>query len=158
MRIEWVGEKIKISQKCLIKKCVKATLKELEQITNIVICVNCVDSHEMRELNNRMRGIDKVTDVLSFPSETLVPFEKVTLNSSESRDLIFGGNLFLGDMALCMDEIKRQAVEYGETENKVLARLVIHSVLHLLGFDHIKDEDHEVMEPIQNKILSKIVK
>ena len=61
-------------------------------------------------------------------------------------------------MALCMSEVQRQATEYCESENKVLARLVIHSILHLLGFDHIEDKDYEIMKPVEDKILAKVVK
>ena len=104
----------------------------------------------MKELNNNTRGIDKVTDVLSFPSFEISPFDKVPAVNSK--------NIFLGDMAICMDEVRKQMEEYAESEKKVLARLVIHSTLHMLGFDHIKDEDFVVMEPVQNKILNRVVK
>ena len=59
---------------------------------------------------------------------------------------------------LCLPVIFRQAEEYNESPKKVLARLAIHSTLHLLGFDHILDKDFEVMEPVQEKILKKVIK
>ena len=158
MRVEFVGEKLGLFKKLLIKKAIRMTLLELEQISKVLVCVNIINADEMKELNNRTRGIDKVTDVLSFPSEKLVPFEKVSLFANKFSNLLIKGNLFLGDMALCMQEISRQAEEYGESQNKVLARLVIHSILHLLGFDHIEDKDFEVMKPIEDKILSKVIK
>jgi len=158
MKIEFVGEKLNISKKGIIKKAVKQTLKELDQPKSVIVCVNIVNEQEMQELNKRTRNIDKVTDVLSFPSESLVPFEKVNPESKKSHDLVIKGKVFIGDMALCMSEVQRQATEYCESENKVLARLVIHSILHLLGFDHIEDKDYEIMKPVEDKILAKVVK
>ncbi len=158
MKIEWVGRKLSFAQKAVVKKSIKATILELEQPKSIAVCVNIVSPEEMQEINKRTRNIDKVTDVLSFPSASLVPFEKISIVSDESRELVIKGCFFVGDMAICMEEVARQAQEYGESEKRVLARLVIHSMLHLLGFDHIKDEDFAVMEPVQNKILDKVAK
>ena len=156
MKIEWVGSKLPFGYKCLAKKALKATLVELEQSKRISICINIISPEEMQDLNKRTRGIDKVTDVLSFPSATISAFEKV--QDVEEYENHGGGLFFIGDMAICMEEVQRQAIEYQETPRKVFARLVIHSVLHLLGFDHIEDSDHAVMEPIQNKILNTVIK
>lgn len=150
MKVEFTGKRLKCSSKAVVVRSFKATLKELEQIKNLSICVNIVSPSDMQEINKNMRNIDKVTDVLSFPSFDISPFEKVPALNSK--------NVFLGDMAICMEEVERQSKEYNESKNRVLARLVIHSTLHMLGFDHIKDEDYAVMEPIQDKILDKVVK
>ena len=150
MKVEFTGKKLPLSLKCVVKKAFKHTLKELEQTNKLSICVNIVTPEEIREINKQTREIDKVTDVLSFPSFEISPFDKVTAVSSS--------NTFLGDMAICMEEVEKQQEEYSESKKRVLARLVIHSVLHMLGFDHIKDEDYAVMEPVQNKILNRVVK
>lgn len=150
MKVDFVGNRLPCALKCVVKKAFKYTLKELEQVKNLSICVNIVSPEEMQEINKNMRGIDKVTDVLSFPSFDISPFAKVPAVASSHN--------FLGDMAICMQEVEKQMVEYNESKKKVLARLVIHSVLHMLGFDHINDEDFAVMEPVQNKILNKVIK
>jgi len=150
MKVEFTGNKLSYCLKCIVKRSFKETLKELEQVKNLSICVNIVSPEEIRQINKNMRNIDKVTDVLSFPSFDISPFDKVPAVNSKY--------VFLGDMAICMEEVKKQMVEYNESEKRVLSRLVIHSVLHMLGFDHIKDEDNEIMEPIQDKILNKVVK
>ena len=153
MKIEFVGKKLSCSLKRVVKRAFKMTLLELEQVKNLSICVNIVSPEEIQEINKHTRNIDKVTDVLSFPSFEVSPFEKV-----ESKVQVSSKNIFLGDMALCMEEVCRQMEEYGESKKRVLARLVIHSCMHMLGFDHIKDEDFAEMEPIQNKILNKVIK
>ncbi|MBQ9790068.1 MAG: rRNA maturation RNase YbeY [Clostridia bacterium] len=158
MKIEYVGNKLSFKDKCVISRAVRATLSELEQPKELAVCVNIVSPEEMREINNRMRGIDKVTDVLSFPSASLAPFEKISIVQSASKEMKISGGYFIGDMAICMEEVLRQSEEYGESKKRVLSRLVVHSILHLLGFDHIKDEDFAVMEPVQNKILDKLAK
>lgn len=158
MKIEWVGQKLSCKDKSVIKKSIKETILELEQPKNIIVCVNIVSPEEMQEINKRTRNIDKVTDVLSFPSASLVPFEKISIVSDESKEFAICGSFFVGDMAICMKEVERQQAEYEESKKRVLARLVIHSMLHLLGFDHIKDEDYIVMEPVQNKILDRVAK
>lgn len=149
MKVEFTGKKLCCSLKRIVLRSFKATLKELEQIKKLSICVNIVSPEDMREINKNTRNIDKTTDVLSFPSFDISPFDKVPADNH---------NVFLGDMAICMEEVSKQAIEYNETQKRVLARLVIHSTLHMLGFDHIKDEDNAVMEPIQDKILDKVVK
>ena len=150
MKVSFVGEKLSLKLKRVVKKAFKKTIKELEQVKNLAICLNMVSEDEIKKLNNDTRGVDKVTDVLSFPSFEISPFDKVQLNG--------GKNVFIGDIAICKNEVKRQMIEYNESEKRVFARLIIHSILHLLGFDHIKDEDYEVMEPVQNKILNIVVK
>ena len=150
MKVEFIGGKLNCSLKRIVKKSFKYTLKELEQVNNLSICVNIVSPEEMQKINNQTRNIDKVTDVLSFPSFEISPFDKVPETASK--------NIFLGDMAICMQEVQRQMKEYNESIKRVLARLVIHSTLHMLGFDHIKDEDYAVMEPVETKILNRVVK
>jgi len=152
MKVEWVGNKLSCMCKHTIKKAIKETLLELEQPKCVSVCVNIVSPEEMKEINKETRNIDKTTDVLSFPSHDVSPFEKVEKSQMDSK------LIFIGDMALNMQEVERQAKEYNETRKRVLSRLVIHSILHMLGFDHITDEDNSVMEPIQDKILDKVAK
>ncbi|MBQ3158728.1 MAG: rRNA maturation RNase YbeY, partial [Clostridia bacterium] len=105
---------------------------------------------DMRGLNKRTRDIDRVTDVLSYPNFTLAPYE--TLNVDENAQ---NGEVLLGDMAICLKQAKRQAKEYKVTVSQEVIKLVIHSTLHLMGFDHIKDEDYEVMQKEEDRLASK---
>ena len=159
MKVYFTGIGLGCHEKHLIKKSIKAVLAELDEPQKYIsVCVNVVSDNEIRELNKELRGVDKVTDVLSFPSAHITPFEKVVVTNDDAKFLTFKGKMTIGDMALCLPEIYRQTVDYNESKDRVLARLVIHSTLHLLGFDHITDEDFAVMEPLQDKILARVVK
>lgn len=150
MKISFVGQKICFCLKRKIKKAVDVSLKHLGWDSSCVeLAISFLSEEEMRELNNRTRNIDKVTDVLSFPNFEIEPFEKI------NQDAIIGGKIFLGDMAICLTRAKEQAEEFGHGLDKEVIKLVIHSVLHMLGFDHIKDEDFEVMSGEEEKIATK---
>lgn len=102
------------------------------------LCIRIVDAAESQRLNSEFRGIDKPTNVLSFPFEA-PPGIPVNI---------------LGDLAICSEVMQREAKEQGKLEEHHWAHLVIHGVLHLLGFDHIKNVDAEVMEALETKLLA----
>lgn len=110
------------------------------------------DNEEIKELNRENRGIDKETDVLSFPMLDCLD-GKVTVNPYD----LFGGVLLLGDIVISAERAKYQAEEYGHSLKRELGFLAVHSVLHLLGYDHEKGkEDEEIMFKKQEEILEKI--
>lgn len=96
----------------------------------IEISVLLVNDRRMRELNLQYRGIDKTTDVLSFP--LLEPGRGIPVSGSASGT----GNLPLGDIVISIPQTERQAAEYGEGFYSELSRLLVHGFLHLLGYDH----------------------
>lgn len=146
MKINFVGKKVDKQMKDQIKNAVKETLLRLNQSTaGLELNINFVDEAQMRELNARTRKVDSVTDVLSYPNYNLKPFETI-----EERDV------FLGDMAICLKRAEQQAEEYGWTLTNEVVKLVVHSVLHLMGFDHIKDKDYEVMNRLEKEIATKL--
>ena len=102
------------------------------------LCIRIVDAAESQRLNSEFRGIDKPTNVLSFPFEA-PPGIPVNI---------------LGDLAICSEVMQLEAKEQGKLEEHHWAHLVIHGVLHLLGFDHIKNVDAEVMEALETKLLA----
>ena len=109
---------------------------------------------EIRKINSEYRGIDKSTDVLSFPfNEFEIPGNFDNIEESVDAFNPETGELLLGDIILSTDHIKEQAIEYGHSETRELAFLVVHSMLHLIGYDHMVDEDRVVMEERQRKIL-----
>ncbi len=100
---------------------------------------------EIQELNNQMRGIDRVTDVLSFPM-----FEGKDEMSAEQN-----GSVFLGSMVICAERACEQALEYGHSVEREAAFLAVHSVLHLLGYDHeLGKEQEDEMFKKQEDVLS----
>ena len=146
MNIEFVGKRVSKKLKYKIEKAVTLVLDELKQEhNNLSLSVMFVNEKDMRELNNRTRNIDKVTDVLSYPNFNLKPYETIT---AETEDI-------LGDMAICLKQAKRQAKEYKVTLDEEVVKLVIHSTLHLMGFDHIEDADYEVMQKEEERLASK---
>ncbi len=110
---------------------------------------------EIREMNRRFRGIDKPTDVLSFPALTLDAPSDFGHVEEAFADCFNPetGELMLGDMMVSVDRVLCQAEEYGHSPERELAFLVAHSMLHLCGYDHIADEERAVMEKKQEDIL-----
>lgn len=103
-----------------------------------VLTVRIVDSEEIRSANHQWRGIDKATNVLSFPSD--FPIET--------------GLTYFGDMLICADVLSRESEEQGKNLHAHWAHIVIHGTLHLLGYDHIDAADAEVMERREIEILA----
>lgn len=154
MKVEFTGEKVGLRLKRDVKRAVKTSLEHLKQEhKNILLSISFVSEEEIKELNNRTRNIDKVTDVLSYPNFDLKPFEVIDVSDKNNY---MGKHIFLGDMAICLKRASEQAEEYGVTLEQEVIKLVVHSTLHLMGFDHIKDEDYEVMNQEEQKIASKI--
>lgn len=108
---------------------------------NVEISVTIVDDETIRELNNKFRKIDKKTDVLSFP--LLDDFSNLP-----EDDVIF-----LGDIVISIDTAIEQSIEYNHSLQRELTFLTIHSVLHLLGYDHMNDEDEKDMIYRQKEVF-----
>ena len=116
------------------------------------IDVSLTDDEGIRVLNKEMRNIDRPTDVLSFPALTLTPGE---LPDPETDADIATGYVPLGDMCLSLERVKAQAKEYGTGEKRELAYLAVHSVLHLLGYDHVDEgADKALMRAHEEKIMA----
>lgn len=114
-----------------------------------------VEGEEIRRLNRELRGIDSVTDVLSFPALDGIKGKKLK-KSSFPCDIDENGNLFIGSIAICIERAKEQAEEYGHSYNRELHYLAAHGLCHLLGYDHIEEEDKREMRALEEKVLNKI--
>ena len=115
-------------------------------------------NEEIHKLNREYRNIDRETDVLSFPAADYpVPGD---FSDIEERDpMAFHpetGELILGDIVLSMDRVKQQAEEYGHSRKRELAFLLAHSMLHLMGYDHMIEKDRLMMEKKQEEILARL--
>ena len=114
-----------------------------------------VDEDEIRALNNDTRGIDKVTDVLSYP--TLDNIKGKPLKKADyPLDIDEDGRLFIGSVAVCIKRAKEQAEEYGHSFTRELFYLITHGVFHCLGYDHMTDEERAEMREKEESVLSKI--
>lgn len=114
-----------------------------------------VDEEEIRRLNREMRSIDKVTDVLSFPSLDGIK-GKTIVGEDYPYEMDEEGNLLLGSIVVCCQRAKEQAEEYGHSYNRELHYLLVHGILHCLGYDHITDEDRAEMREKEEEILGKL--
>ena len=121
-------------------------LCDREDVTEVIILLlnKGYSKEEIKDLNNSSRNIDKVTDVLSFPM-----FESVLDMTADESGLVF-----LGSMVICSDRACEQAEEYGHSVEREAAFLAVHSVLHLLGYDHeLGEQDEKVMFTKQENVL-----
>lgn len=118
---------------------INATL-EHENVNNAIFSVVFVGDEEIHEMNREYRGVDRVTDVISFAFE-------------DNNDLVYNDIRMLGDIFICIPQMKRQATEYGHSEKRELSFLAVHGILHLLGYDHMNEKDEKVMFALQELIL-----
>ncbi|WP_283788323.1 rRNA maturation RNase YbeY [Bermanella sp. WJH001] len=109
------------------------------------LSIRLVDNEESQQLNSEYRGKDKPTNVLSFPFE--IP--------PELADIEEIGHL-IGDLVICVPVVAAEAHLQNKTFSDHFAHMVTHGCLHLLGYDHIKDEDAEIMENLERQILARL--
>ncbi len=115
-----------------------------------------VDNEEIRDINRETRGIDKATDVLSFPMLDYPKdkvFKEVYKDTKFNEIYLDGEELVLGDMVLSLERAKEQSIEYNHSFNREVCYLVVHSILHLLGYDHMEDEEKKRMRKREEEIL-----
>ena len=117
--------------------------------------IEFVDRDEIRRLNAETRGMDKVTDVLSYPALDGVKGAKLC-KKDFPYDVDEQGNLLVGAIAVCLDKAKEQAEEYGHSFERELHYLIVHGVLHCLGYDHMTDGDKAEMRAREEEVLQKL--
>lgn len=141
----------------IIEKAIKVALSVMKIQRDLQVSVSLVNKEKIREINREYRNVDKVTDVLSFPMD-LVNFIDFVDKPDDfvSETGIDFPELLLGDIVINLDKIKEQAEEFGHSEERELSYLTVHSVLHLLGYDHIEDEDRLVMREKEKEIMKKL--
>lgn len=120
--------------------------------------ITFTDDSGICRLNKDFRGIDSPTDVLSFPmADYSPPADFSILESDETQAQYFNpesGELLLGDIVISVERAKKQAAEYGHSLKREICFLTAHSMLHLMGYDHMTDKDREAMENKQDEILN----
>ena len=114
-----------------------------------------VDEEEIRRLNNETRSIDKVTDVLSYPALDDIKGQALS-EEDYPYEVDEEGNLLIGSIAICCQRAKEQAEEYGHSYERELHYLIVHGIMHCLGYDHIEDEDRVEMREKEEYILGKL--
>ena len=114
-----------------------------------------VDGEEIRRLNRELRDTDKVTDVLSFPALDDVKGQAIC-GDDYPYEIDEEGNLLIGSVAVCCDRAKEQAEEYGHSFERELHYLLVHGIMHCLGYDHMTDEDKAEMREKEEQVLGKL--
>ena len=133
---------IKITEeiKNLIEKSIAAVLKVENLDENVEVSVSFVGDEEIRDLNRDYRGVDKSTDVLSFPMD----------------DEFIIVSRILGDVIINTRRVMEQAKELGHSDERELSYLTVHSILHLLGYDHMEDEDKKEMREREKLAMNEL--
>lgn len=140
---------ITYSLKMLVRRAVEATLEYEQYGNDCEVSVTFTDNEQIRALNQRFRNIDRATDVLSFP---LFDYDGST--DEPPVDELIG---MLGDIVLSLEQAARQAEEYGHSFEREVAFLCVHSMLHLLGYDHETGEEDEAdMRRRQTEIMDRM--
>ena len=151
IKIDWANEQDKqkagFGMKRLIRKAIRAALECEGFTTDSIVSVTFTDNEGIRVKNREFRGIDRATDVLSFPMYDIkngdVPEEGVAC--------------VLGDIVLSLERAAEQAEEFGHSYERECAFLTVHSVLHLLGYDHVDcEEDELTMREHQRVVMKKL--
>lgn len=114
-----------------------------------------VSEEEIRELNARERGVDSVTDVLSFPSMDGIKGQLI-LAEEHGEELDEDGNVFLGSIVICEKRAREQAQEYGHSFERELWYLAVHGILHCLGYDHMTEEEKREMREKEESVMQKL--
>lgn len=114
-----------------------------------------VSEEEIRELNARERGVDSVTDVLSFPSMDGIKGQAI-LAEEHGEELDEDGNVFLGSIVICEKRAREQAQEYGHSFERELWYLAVHGILHCLGYDHMTEEEKREMREKEESVMQKL--
>jgi len=141
-----------------IKEIIDYALKEEQVLIPYEVSLIFVDNEAIREINSDTRGIDRATDVLSFPMldyDEKKVFKECYLDQEFSIIDLNEGNLVLGDIVLSLERAKEQSEEFGHSFIREVCYLVTHSILHLLGYDHMEDADKVIMRAREEEILSK---
>lgn len=128
-----------VSEKKELKKLINYAVKYLN-LKDIEFGVIFVDNNKIKELNRIYRNIDRETDVITF---RLADYEEVIFNNVK----------ILGDIYISLDKALSQSIEYNHSYLRELSFLLIHGFLHLLGYDHMNEEDEKVMFKLQEEIL-----
>lgn len=132
----------------IIKKILTKCFEEENIIdSKLYITITLTTPENIKEINREYRAIDKETDVLSFPM-----FEKDELDL-KIKNQDFEHEDVLGDIVISIEKVEEQAKEYGHSFEREFSYMIVHGFYHLMGYDHIKEEDKKIMRPKEDKIL-----
>ena len=147
------GIEVDEAMEALVAQVVEKVLAYEECEENYEVSISFVGDEEMRSLNNEYRGIDKETDVLSFP---MLDFVEEELEEEDEDAEYIDEEIALGDIVILMRSVREQAEDFGHSFNRELAFLLVHGMLHLLGYDHEDEASEKEMFQKQEIILEEM--
>lgn len=136
-----------------IKNDLEKVIKEVLDVEKIdqekcEVSLSFVDEEKIRQLNRDFRSIDRSTDVLSFPIEDFF--------NEDRENILEKPYLMLGDVVICLDVARKQADDLGHSFEREVMYLTCHSILHLLGYDHIEDDDKKIMRAKEKEVMKNL--
>lgn len=137
-----------------MKRSANAALVNLHADVPCRVDISLVDKEEIQKMNLDNRGIDSVTDVLSFPMLEMKP--GLPLSSAVDPYDFTKGRCFLGDVVICYPVALRQAIDYNHSFEREIGFLTVHSVLHLMGYDHMQPGEEEIMLAKTEEVLTSL--
>lgn len=154
--VEFINEETKISKDELRDKIYNIVnyvlIEEKLDFEKISISIDCVDKNEIQKINNEYRNIDKPTDVLSFPIFTKDELQEENNMPEERKEK----QIELGDLILCLDVVKEHSIEYETGLLREVLYMITHGTCHLVGYDHIEEDDKIEMRKLEEKVLNKL--
>jgi len=154
--IEFLGQELDKKTLKLLKKVAKQTFKDVGQkASKLEVGITFVDDEEIQELNKTERGVDEATDVLSFPNLDNVFNRQINKKNFPDDINPENGKVELGDVVINLNKAHEQAGSFGHSFTREVAYLMVHGLLHLMGYDHIDKLDSSIMRAQEEEILSK---
>ncbi len=150
VEIKYNCDKLEKSNEKLIKDVVSTVLETENICHDVDVYITLMDNEEIHKINKEYRNVDRPTDVLSFPM-----FERdeiIKLKEQKKNDI----EEILGDILVSVPKVKEQADEYGHSFERELAYLVTHGMLHLLGYDHMEEDEKKIMREHEEAVLHKL--
>lgn len=146
--------------KQLAGQAIESVLKSQEIGQLVLVSILLTDNQRIQDINKETRSIDQPTDVLSFPLLDGTPQQIIKGESAleDYRDECDPetGAIMLGDVVVSIEMIESQAIEFNHTFNREFSYMVIHSILHLLGYDHVEEDDKRKMRKQEKLILRQL--
>ena len=135
----------------IVKKVIYKCYEEEKLLdSKLIITITFTTPEQIHKINKEYRQVDRPTDVLSFPMfERKELEEKIAKQDFQYEDV-------LGDIIISIEKVKEQAIEYGHSFERELSYMLVHGFYHLMGYDHIKEEDKKEMRPKEEKILNEL--
>lgn len=150
LKLNYINTEENDVHKKIARKVIDKCFRE-EKLNNVNIYVNIIftDLLKIKEINKEFRNIDKETDVLSFPMFEKNELEKLTIFKKGPEEV-------LGDIIIAIPQVEKQAIEYDHSFERELSYMIVHGFYHLMGYDHIIENDKSIMRQKEENILKKL--